>query len=53
MSWEEIVKKYPHKMWSPKGKMVIANTKEEHEKYMSQDYTHSPPKWLKNFMRKP
>ena len=35
--------KYPHKMYSPDGKEVTANNKEEHEAYSEKGYTHSKP----------
>ena len=42
---EKIVKelKYPHKMYSPDGKEVTANNKEEHESYSEKGYTHEKP----------
>ena len=35
--------KYPHKMYSPDGKEVTANNKEEHEKFSAKGYTHEKP----------
>ena len=35
--------KYPHKMYSPDGKEVTANNKEEHESYSEKGYTHEKP----------
>ena len=35
--------KYPHKMYSPEGKEVTANNKEEHESYSAKGYTHTKP----------
>ncbi len=35
--------KYPHKMYSPDGKEVTANNKEEHEAYSEKGYTHEKP----------
>ena len=35
--------KYPHKMYSPDGKEVTANNKEEHESYSEKGYSHTKP----------
>ena len=35
--------KYPHKMYSPDGKEVTANNKEEHESYSAKGYSHEKP----------
>lgn len=45
--YEMKMRKYPHNMFSPTGKLVVAKTEAEHNRLEKLGYSHTKPKTKK------